>query len=1035
MKRYSVTLIAVALFAGFASTLASANEVLFQIGYPDGKAAEFRSPVKWEDFFDKENPVVREYTVGKSRTRDWFPWHNSTREWHAAGRSFTGRIHFNSAKTWDVPLYLVIGTCYGHATEPSLINVTVNGTAVEPVRVKPGPPGFPKYQWPTDYGWPETNVVPIPAGLVKQGENVLDIRLTDGSWSIYDYLVLQTSDAAPAIVKAEDALKAKFEPGGDMDDVKEILFAVHKPSNDGHWYASFGYYACCGEKNPPYPFPLGEGGSLRILNVKTGEVRTIFEDKQGNVRDPQIHYDGKKAIFSYLKAGTKHYHLYEINLDGTGLRQITTGSNALGEDDWDDIEPTYLPNGDIVFCSSRAKRWVQCWLVGVATLYRCGPNGENVHAISSNPEQENTPWVLSNGQLIYMRWEYIDRSQVNYHHLWTANPDGTRHQIYFGNLHPGTTMLAAKPIRYKDAVPDEQRRYQVVCTFSPGHGRREHYGTVTLIDPRNGPDDLASTRSVSTSANYADPWAFSEDSFIAAKNSHLVVMDGDGREADLYVLPEEEASQKFWVSDPQPVIVRQREPVIADTIDTTPREAPTGRLAMADIYQGRRMKDLPRGTVKKLLIMEPLPIPVHYNGGMMSVSTGGTFSLERIIGEVPVNEDGSCYMELPANRSLFFIALDKDGKAVKRMHSFTTLMPGENATCIGCHEQRTQTPTAADQKRLFDAMTHAPAKPQKVEGVPEVFDYMRDIRPIVDKYCVECHREDNMQAGVNLSSDLKVSSFVASYSTLSHRNGGMLGDNRNRPQSDFPPYTIGSAASTFYQMLENGHPDKDGKVRYTVTPEDLRMVRYWIESGANYAGTYAADACGELRWHYSPYDKDGIERGRAVNADEDWPETKAMAEVINRRCASCHNGEKRLPSRLTEMTKFANPGWTVNLSYPEKSRLIRGPLAAEAGGMQRCWKEVDGKRVPEIVFKDKSDPDYQTMLKAIERGRHFVTVERTHFSFAPTQPFYPNEWYVREMKRYGVLPPDFQFGTPINPYETDQKYWELLQSEWQVKGN
>ncbi|MBR6435724.1 MAG: hypothetical protein IKS45_04395, partial [Thermoguttaceae bacterium] len=325
MKRYSVTLIVVALFAGYASSLASANEVLFQIGYPDGKAAEFRTPVKWEDFFDKENPVVREYTVGKSRPRDWFPWHNSTREWHAAGRSFTGRIHFTSAKTWDVPLYLVIGTCYGHATEPSLINVTINGTAVEPVRVKPGPPGFPKFQSNIDYGWPETNVVPIPAGLVKQGENTLDIRLTDGSWSIYDYLVLQTSDAAPAIVKVEDALKAKFEPGGDMDDVKEILFAVHKPSGDGHWYASFGYYACFEDKDPPYPFPLGEGGSLRILNVKTGEVRTIFEDKQGNVRDPQIHYDGKKAIFSYLKAGTKHYHLYEINLDGTGLRQITTG--------------------------------------------------------------------------------------------------------------------------------------------------------------------------------------------------------------------------------------------------------------------------------------------------------------------------------------------------------------------------------------------------------------------------------------------------------------------------------------------------------------------------------------------------------------------------------------------------------------------------------------------------------------------------------------------------------------------------------------
>ena len=131
MKRYSVTLIVVALFAGFASATANSNEVVFQIGYPDGRAAEFRKWIKWEDFFEQENPVVCDFTVGKSLTRDWLPWHNSTREWHAAGRSFTGRIHFNSPKAYDVPLYLVVGTCFGHPTEPSLINVTLNGTAVQ----------------------------------------------------------------------------------------------------------------------------------------------------------------------------------------------------------------------------------------------------------------------------------------------------------------------------------------------------------------------------------------------------------------------------------------------------------------------------------------------------------------------------------------------------------------------------------------------------------------------------------------------------------------------------------------------------------------------------------------------------------------------------------------------------------------------------------------------------------------------------------------------------------------------------------------
>ena len=121
--------------------------------------------------------------------------------------------------------------------------------------------------------------------------------------------------------------------GGPMEDIHEILFAVKRPSEDPHWYANFGYYS--GDKDT-FPFPLGEGGMLRILNLDTGEARTIFEDQKGNIRNPRVHYDGKKAIFSYLPAGKRHFNLYEINLDGTGLRQITHG-------DWDDLEPAYLP--------------------------------------------------------------------------------------------------------------------------------------------------------------------------------------------------------------------------------------------------------------------------------------------------------------------------------------------------------------------------------------------------------------------------------------------------------------------------------------------------------------------------------------------------------------------------------------------------------------------------------------------------------------------------------------------------------------------
>ncbi|KPK80445.1 MAG: hypothetical protein AMJ81_12095, partial [Phycisphaerae bacterium SM23_33] len=240
----------------------------------------------------------------------------------------------------------------------------------------------------------------------------------------------------------------------EMSDVEEIVFAARQPGRDGHWYANFGYYAC-DERRKVY----GTGGKLYKLNLRSGKLTTLLADPQGGIRDPQVHYDAGKVLFSWRKGGTDCYNLYEIGIDGDpkSLRRITSGP-------WDDIEPAYLPDGGIVFCSSRCNRWVNCWLTPVAVLYRCEANGSGVRMLSSNNEHDNTPWPMPDGRVLYTRWEYVDRSQVHYHHLWAMNPDGTGQMVYFGNLHGGTTMIDAKPIPGTD---------KVVACFSPGHGRRE----------------------------------------------------------------------------------------------------------------------------------------------------------------------------------------------------------------------------------------------------------------------------------------------------------------------------------------------------------------------------------------------------------------------------------------------------------------------------------------------------------------------------------------------------------------------------------
>ncbi len=271
-------------------------------------------------------------------------------------------------------------------------------------------------------------------------------------------------------IKAENARRATSLAQFKKLGVEEIVFAERGYGRDigGHYYANFGY--SCGDPN--VWFHSANGAKLTKLNLHTGELTALVDDPGGSIRDPQVHYDAKKVLFSYRKGGTHHYNLYEINIDGTSLRQLTAGQ-------WDDIEPTYVPDGGIVFCSSRCKRYIGCWLAQSAILHRCEGDGSNIRMLSSGAFTENTPSVLPDGRILYTRWEYVNRDPVSFHHLWVMNPDGAAQAVYFGNMRPGGVFIDAVPIPGTD---------QVVMINSPDHGRNEHVGHVALVTDKNGPN-------------------------------------------------------------------------------------------------------------------------------------------------------------------------------------------------------------------------------------------------------------------------------------------------------------------------------------------------------------------------------------------------------------------------------------------------------------------------------------------------------------------------------------------------------------------
>ena len=799
---------------------------------------------------------------------------------------------------------------------------------------------------------------------------------------------------------------------GPMADVEEIIFAERVPGND-HWYANFGHYWCGREEYPVERLPQGwqpdpifkPGGRLCRLSLRTGQLKTLLDDPDGGVRDPQVHYGGEKILFSYRKGGQPHYHLYEIQSDGTGLVQLTDGL-------CDDIEPTYLPDGGIMFCSSRSNRVVNCWRTPVATLYRCDAEGGNVRMVSTNIEHDNTPWMLPDGRLLYMRWEYVDRHQLAFHHLWTINPDGAGQMVYYGNQHPGTATLDTDPlsvpgkhpgIAMLDAKPIPGTN-KAVASFSPRHGRPEHMGVVTIVDPTRGPDDKHAAKPVSRPGKlFRDPYPFSEDCFLVAGPQGILVMDGEGNTEVVY---RGSAGGRLQCHEPRPLRPRPRERMAPPRIDLG---TPTGRLVLSDICEGRNMAGVRRGEVKRLLVLEQLPKPVNFSGGPWPISIGGTFTLARILGTVPVEPDGSASFEVPALRSLFFVALDAGDLSVKRMQSFVTLQPGESTACVGCHEPRVRSPHV--QVGLM-ALERAPSRIEPIADVPDVLDFPRHVQPILDRHCVECHSPDRYEGQVDLTGD-HTPLFSQSYWTIVQR--ALIADGRNEPYGNRAPRTIGSSASRLVELVDGSHYDARPSER------EKRIIRLWIETSATYPGTYAA-----------------LGSGMAPVA---FP-----VEVVERRCGSCHGSQPNTTPQIGTGLYFTfgragpplplvhdladlkrirgtmgyfkfgrsrTPQSLCNLSRPEKSLIVRAPLARAAGGLGLCQPEV---------LAGVDDPDYRTILAAIE-----AAAERHRQAGRFDMPgFRPNDHYIIQMRRFGVLPGGTGGNEPIDFYAAERAYWELF---------
>lgn len=602
------------------------------------------------------------------------------------------------------------------------------------------------------------------------------------------------------------------------------------------------------------------GGALKAIDLATGNVRTILESPDGLIRDPDVSFDGKRILFSLRRNRDDDYHLYEIQADGSGLRQLTFGSGL------SDIDPIYLPNGRICFTSTREPKYCMCNRHIMGNLHTIEADGTNLQQIGHSTLHEGHSALLPDGRILYDRWEYVDRNFGDAQGVWTVNPDGTNHAIHWkNNTNSPGAVLDARPI------PGTEK---FVCVFSSCHDRP--WGALAIVDRRLGLDlrepvvrtwppdaiNLVGQGNYDTFSRvqpkYEDPYPLSDKYFLCSRMTGqgeqmgIYLVDAWGNELPLHV----EGAGCF---DPLPLAPREIPPAVPSRIDLAKEE---GFFYISDVYQGTGMERIKRGEIKRLRVVES-PEKRFWTGPAWDGGTGqqapgmawNDFTNKRILGTVPVAKDGSASFAVPADRFVYFQLLDEQGQMVQSMRSGTMVRPGETSGCAGCHEDRR---TSTLGYKLPASLDRGTTHLEPWYGPTRYFSYTAEVQPVFDKHCTSCH-DYGKPAGekLNLAGDLGLV-FNTSYVELRGKNFvQVVGAGPFQVQM---PKSWGSHASRLTRYMREGHgkPEIDQQVH--LDRESIDRVLTWIDINAPYYPDYAGGAFRNNAYGRSPLNDAELKR-------------------------------------------------------------------------------------------------------------------------------------------------------------------------------
>lgn len=593
-----------------------------------------------------------------------------------------------------------------------------------------------------------------------------------------------------------------------------------------------------------------EGNLFKLSPIAPDGIVTPLTNFTGaSISDPAVSFDGKKILFSMRRAGDAWRNIWEINADGTGLRQVTSGGG-------NDFDPLYLPDDRILFTSNRDDEMDEYNHAPAEHLYTCDMDGSNLERISYNQSDDFDPELMPDGRILYTRWEHF--GQQNRFPLFFTHPDGTGTFHLFGPhdrnfFHPTMTpdgrIIAIESTRIEgDAGP--------ICVLKTENGPADpatggnstHWDVVTPQVNNNGepwpygafryPRSIGGGKYV---VSYSLP-AADEAQVDYGLYTFTLSQSGAGTPGDPATFSV--ANMTFLYDDPQwqeydaqLLAPHPRPPVIPSIVD---RGVDYGVFLAQDVFNrgtndGQEVPVKGVDAIDSVMIIAARPT----KPGEMNDFSANEFEKRAIIGIAPVDPDGSFRVKVPANTPISFATMDAQGRGfvVKRTH--LAVRPGEEFNrCFGCHEDRHAGPPVPTNPNPM-AASHPPFDLNIPKTSFTVINYQNDIGPIVAAKCQSCHTPVIVGTDTTLAGNLDLTQvpdttmegriFPRAYVNLSGETMSMTASNVVSPpfprRSKLIDYVmgLGSHAGSYHTT---GADSLDARER--------RLFNYWVTLGAQY---------------------------------------------------------------------------------------------------------------------------------------------------------------------------------------------------------